>query len=102
MVDRVEELHKFSFIHRDIKPSNFLIGKNSKSQQIYLIDFGLAKKYKDQKSHQHIPFKEEKQLTGTVRFASLNQHLGYEASRRDDLESIAYLLIYFLKGDLPW
>jgi len=102
MISRVEFVHSKNFLHRDIKPDNFLMGVGPRGHHVYMIDFGLAKKYRDPKSHQHIPYKEGKNLTGTARYASINTHLGIEQARRDDLEAVGYVLMYFVRGTLPW
>ncbi|KAF8393404.1 hypothetical protein HHK36_021648 [Tetracentron sinense] len=102
MITRIEYVHSKGFLHRDIKPDNFLMGLGRKANQVYIIDFGLAKRYRDSTTNRHIPYREKKNLTGTARYASCNTHLGIEQSRRDDLESLGYVLLYFLRGSLPW
>jgi len=103
MLERVELMHSRHLIHRDIKPANFVTdGGRGSGNFIYCIDFGLSKRYRHPRTLQHIPQREGRSLTGTPRYASINNHLGVEQSRRDDLESIGYVLVYFLKGGLPW
>ncbi|KAE8688454.1 Casein kinase I isoform epsilon [Hibiscus syriacus] len=102
MITRIEYVHSKGFLHRDIKPDNFLMGLGRKANQVYIIDFGLAKRYRDSVTNRHIPYRENKNLTGTARYASCNTHYGIEQSRRDDLESLGYVLLYFLRGSLPW
>ncbi|KAJ7939784.1 kinase-like domain-containing protein [Mycena leptocephala] len=99
---RIEYIHSRNFIHRDIKPENFLMGVGNGSNQLDIVDFGLAKLFCDRETHRHIPYKEGKDLIGTAQYTSINTHFGLEQSRRDDLESLAYMLIYLLRGTLPW
>lgn len=99
MLRRIELLHRSGYIHRDIKPDNFAPGLNN--SLLYLIDFGIAKRYIDSRGN-HIPFRERCPSAGTMRYISVNGHLGIEQSRRDDMESIAYVLLYLLRGRLPW
>ena len=102
MINRIEYIHSKYIIHRDIKPENFLLGK-AKQKTIYLIDYGCSKLYMNAKKHEHIPFKEGIQnIIGTERYCSIYTHLGKEQSRRDDIESFVYVMIYLLKGKLPW
>lgn len=102
MLDRIQYVHDKNFLHRDIKPDNFLLDKNPNSKKLFLIDFGLAKRYRNSQTLKHIEYRDGRSLTGTARYASINSHRGIEPSRRDDLESIGYLIMYFLRGNLPW
>jgi len=121
MLKRLESMHSRGYVHRDVKvlsflcfvycfifltsilqPENFLMGLNEYKTTVFIIDFGLSKKYFDRATRKHLPFRDDKKLTGTARYASVNTHAGMEQSRRDDLEALGYTLIYLLKGKLPW
>ena len=99
-IERLKSLHEKGIIHRDIKPENFVIGPKKKERLIYLIDFGLSKKISNDKLLPSI--KTDRNIIGTMRYISMNTHQGYEQGRRDDLESLFYIIIYFIKGELPW
>lgn len=101
MIERVEWLHSKNLIHRDIKPDNFMMGIGVNCNTVFLADYGLAKRYRNSMG-KHIKYRDDKCLTGTARYASVNTHYGSEQSRRDDLESLGYVFLYFMKGKLPW
>lgn len=101
MFKRIEYCHNRRLIHRDIKPKNFRIGTGNSQHLLYMTNFRNAKKYMSS-TGKHLKFKDGSNPGGTMRYASINAHVGIECSRRDDMESLAYLLIYLLKGELPW
>ena len=96
LLERAETLHENHLIHRDIKPANFVVSPGDTAAMVFCIDFGLSKRYRHPHTLQHIPYREGRSLTGTPRYASVANHQGVETSRRDDLESIGYILVYFL------
>ncbi|QSS56111.1 hypothetical protein I7I53_04231 [Histoplasma capsulatum var. duboisii H88] len=99
----LESIHTKSFIHCDVNPGNFLMGTGNCGNQVHVIDFELAKEYQCQKTGLHIQaYETPKSFIGTACYASINAHLGLEQSRRDDIESLGYVLLYFLRGNLPW
>ncbi|OJT07304.1 Casein kinase I, partial [Trametes pubescens] len=107
LITRIEYIHSRDFVHRDIKPANFVVPKaddpHCDDYVVNVIDFGLAKKFRDPRTGSHIPYhQDDHHGVGTCLFAAINTHLGVECSRRDDLEGLAYMLIYFLRGTLPW
>ena len=99
---RLQTLHAAGFAHRDIKPENFVYGLGSNKHVLYIIDFGLCKRVMDPVTGRHIPHRRGKSLSGTPRYASARMHDGEEQSRRDDIESLGYMLVYLVKGVLPW
>jgi len=103
LLSRIEYVHENNIIHRDIKPSNFVMGlKMNELSQVYIIDFGLARTYRNSKTQEHISCLETNTLTGSLKYASINSHLGIQQSRRDDLESLGITLVLFALGKLPW
>lgn len=104
MIRILQRIHEQEFMYRDVKPDNFLTGRKNDSdrKEIYIVDLGMVERYRNPISGKHIPFKKKKSMSGTARYMSINTHLGYEQSRRDDLEGLGYIFLYFLLGSLPW
>ncbi|KAN0093304.1 Protein kinase-like domain containing protein [Tylopilus felleus] len=102
LVHRLEHVHSHDYIHCDIKPQNVLIGTNTSNYTVFLIDFGIAFQYRHSATRAHVPCQQGCHFVGTPSFTSINHHLGIQSTRRDDLESLAYTLIYLLQGSLPW
>jgi serine/threonine protein kinase len=100
MLDRIKLVHSCGYIHCDIEPDNFLFGRKTDSQTVYIIDFGLSKKYPQENDDQCVDF--EHTFVGSLRFASVNAHQGHRLSRRDDMESFCYMIMYLANGSLPW
>ncbi len=101
-IRRLQYIHSRDHVHRDLKPSNIVMGVGNQANLVYLIDFGLSKEYRYPDTRAHIPFNGDAGFTGTTTFASINSHMGMELGRRDDMESLAYVLLYFFWGFLPW
>ncbi len=102
LLDRVEHQHANHFLHRDIKPDNFLMGRAEHKHTVFIIDMGLSKRFENPETLEHIAYRDNKKFTGTPRYASTSTHKGIEQARRDDLESLGYMLMYFNLGKLPW
>ncbi|KAG1845451.1 kinase-like domain-containing protein [Suillus subluteus] len=102
LLSHLEYIHLHNYVHGDIKPQNILMGLGSLKNTAFIIDFGITKTYWNTKTGDHVPFRYGRSLSGTPAFASINTHLGVEPGRCDDLESLTYMLIYFLRGSLPW
>ena len=100
LIDILEKIHSKGVVHRDLKPENILVGVGEEYNKLYLIDYGLSKFFKDKKNR-HIPFTDKKSFIGTTRYASIGAHLGHELSRKDDLCSLGYLLLFLINGVVP-
>eukprot|EP00274_Cyanoptyche_gloeocystis_P005108 CAMPEP_0196654580 /NCGR_PEP_ID=MMETSP1086-20130531/4309_1 /TAXON_ID=77921 /ORGANISM="Cyanoptyche gloeocystis , Strain SAG4.97" /LENGTH=323 /DNA_ID=CAMNT_0041986431 /DNA_START=83 /DNA_END=1051 /DNA_ORIENTATION=- len=102
LLDRIEYVHSLGYIFRKLKPRDFLMGSGSNSHRVFPIDFALFKRFRDPETGEHIPYREKREIMARVKYASIEVNFGVESSRRDDLESLGYMLIYFMRGRLPW
>lgn len=102
MISRVQSVHACGYLHRDMKPDNFLMGLGPQAATVFLVDFGLAKRFLHPRSRRHVPARDGKRLSGTPRYCSLANHAGLETARRDDMEALGYVLLYLARGSLPW
>ncbi|KAG1731245.1 kinase-like protein, partial [Suillus occidentalis] len=98
----LEYIYFHNYVHGDIKPQNILVGLGNLRHTTFIIDFGITKTYWNATTSDHVPIRHGRSLSGTPAFASINNHLGVEPGHHDDLESLTYMLIYFLCGSLPW
>ncbi|EDR13229.1 uncharacterized protein LACBIDRAFT_167793, partial [Laccaria bicolor S238N-H82] len=101
LIPTIRYIHSKDFVHRDIKPGNLLLGAKDNETSVYIVDFGIARRYRNPRNGAHIPFLDGKSVVGTVRYLSLNTHFGMAQTRRDDIECLAYSLLDCLR-DLPW
>ena len=102
LISCLQSLHELKIIHCDVKPANFLMGLGEEEQLVRVIDFGLSRSYWNESSGSHYQFKQDSPVEGTLLFMSINTQLEYRPSRRDDLESLGYMLVYLAKKNLPW
>jgi serine/threonine protein kinase len=98
----LEHIHAHRVLHRDIRPEGLWMGAGESAHQLFLLDYSASKRFVDPETLAHIPYAEGKEIVGSVRFASINAHLGLEQSRRDDLEMLGYVIVYLANGSLPW
>ena len=99
---RIGLIHSKRTVHRDIKPENFVLGLGDKQTTVHLVDFGLSERYFDGVTRSHVPYREGCTVYGTPYFSSVNADCGCSQSRRDDIESFGYMIVFLATGTLPW